>query len=167
MRAVLSLGSNLDDRVGLLRSVYEDFAESIVASSPVYATAPWGVKEQGEFLNAVIIVELPDDVTPMDLLRRGQGLEESAHRRRVRHWGPRTLDVDIVDIEGYTSLDPQLMVPHPYAHQRAFVLVPWLAADLDATLKGVALAELIARLDPSEVAGVRELGSIDELGDGS
>ena len=123
MRAVLSIGSNLDDRVGLLRTVFDEFAGEIVAVSPVYATPPWGVTDQDEFLNAVLIVDV--DESPKELLRRGQKLEEAADRVRVRHWGPRTLDVDIVDIEGFTSDDPELIVPHPYAHERAFVPVSY------------------------------------------
>ena len=144
MRAVLSIGSNMDDRVELLRTVFDEFASEIVAASPVYATPPWGVTDQDEFLNAVLIVDV--DETPKELLRRGQKLEEAAERVRVRHWGPRTLDVDIIDIEGYTSDDPELFVPHPYAHERAFVLSPWLAADAGARLSGEGVAKRVAAL---------------------
>ena len=155
MRAVLSIGSNMDDRVELLRTVFDEFAGEIVAASPVYATPPWGVTDQDEFLNAVLIVDV--DETPKELLHRGQKLEEAAERVRVRHWGPRTLDVDIVDIAGYTSNDPELTVPHPRAHLRAFVLAPWLEIDPAATLGGERVADLLARLDPAERDGVRRL----------
>ena len=165
MRAVLSIGSNVGDREGFLRSVYEEFRGHIVAASPVYATPPWGVTDQDEFLNAVLIVDVPP--FPWQLLRRCQRLEQAAQRTRLRHWGPRTLDVDIVDIVGFTSTDAALTVPHPYAHQRAFVLVPWLAADEHAVLNGVALAEWIAALDPAEVAQVRKVGGIDKHESGS
>lgn len=161
MRAVLSIGSNMDDRVALLRSVFDEFAGQIVAASPVYATPPWGVENQDEFLNAVLIVEVEE--TPLGLLRRGQRLEAAAERKRIQKWGPRTLDVDIVDISSFTSTDPRLVVPHPYARERAFVLVPWLAADPDATLAGTPLDTLISDLDPEEVAAIRPLGSIEEL----
>lgn len=164
MRAVLSIGSNMDDRVALLRSVFDEFAGQIVAASPVYATPPpWGVENQDEFLNAVLIVEVEE--TPLGLLRRGQRLEAAAERKRIQKWGPRTLDVDIVDISSFTSTDPRLVVPHPYARERAFVLVPWLAADPDATLAGTPpLDTLIADLDPEEVAAIRPLGGpIEEL----
>lgn len=161
MRAVLSIGSNLDDRVGLLRTVFDEFAGEIVAVSPVYATPPWGVTDQDEFLNAVLIVDV--DESPKELLRRGQKLEEAADRVRVRHWGPRTLDVDIVDIEGFTSDDPELIVPHPYAHERAFVLIPWLAADAGARLSGEGVAKRVAALDPKERAEIRRLGMMEEL----
>ena len=161
MRAVLSLGSNLADRWSLLRGVAEEFRGEIVAASPVYSTPPWGVTDQGEFLNAVLIVDV--ESTPLELLRRGQRLEDAAERVRERRWGPRTLDVDVVTVDDggeLTSDDPVLTLPHPFAHQRAFVLVPWLAADPAATLGGVAVAELLARLDPAEVAGIVEAGTL-------
>lgn len=161
MRAVLSIGSNMDDRVELLRTVFAEFREEIVAASPVYATSPWGVTDQDEFLNAVLIVDVEE--SPVELLQRGQKLEEAAERVRVRHWGPRTLDVDIVDIEGYSSSDPELTVPHPYAHERAFVLIPWLAADAAAKLKGKDISALIAALDPRETADIHRLGLMEEL----
>ena len=156
MRAVLSIGSNMEDRRALLQTVFDEFADETIAASPVYATPPWGVTDQDEFLNAVLIVDV--DCTPLELLRRGQKLEEAAERVRVRHWGPRTLDVDIVQIDGVTSEDPELILPHPYAHERAFVLVPWLAADEHAELNGTPVRELIADLDEDEVAAVKELG---------
>ncbi|QRP98045.1 2-amino-4-hydroxy-6-hydroxymethyldihydropteridine diphosphokinase [Corynebacterium sp. FDAARGOS 1242] len=155
MRAVLSIGSNMEDRRALLQTVFDEFADETIAASPVYATPPWGVTDQGDFLNAVLIVDV--DCTPLELLRRGQKLEEAAERVRVRHWGPRTLDVDIVQIDGVTSDDPELILPHPYADQRAFVLVPWLAADPDAELNGTSVRELIAGLDEEEVAAVKEV----------
>ena len=161
MRAVLSIGSNMDDRVELLHTVFDEFASEIVAASPVYSTPPWGVTDQDEFLNAVLIVDVEE--TPKELLRRGQKLEEAAERVRVRHWGPRTLDVDIIDIEGYTSDDPELIVPHPYAHERAFVLIPWLAADAGARLSGEGVAKRVAALDPKERAEIRPLGMMEEL----
>ncbi|AJE34097.1 2-amino-4-hydroxy-6-hydroxymethyldihydropteridine pyrophosphokinase [Corynebacterium humireducens NBRC 106098 = DSM 45392] len=158
MRAVLSIGSNMDDRRALLRGVKEEFAGEIVAASPVFATPPWGVTDQDEFLNAVLIVDV--EQTPLELLRRGQALEDAAERVRVRRWGPRTLDVDVVAVEGVESDDPVLTLPHPHAHERAFVLVPWLAADPAAQLQGRPLTEFIAALDPDEVAGVVEAGEL-------
>ena len=156
MRAVLSIGSNMEDRRALLQTVFDEFAAETVAASPVYATPPWGVTDQDEFLNAVLIVDV--DCTPLKLLRRGQKLEETAERVRVRHWGPRTLDVDIVQVDGVTSDDPELTLPHPYPHERAYVLVPWLAADEHAQLNGTPVRELIAGLDEDEVAAVKEVG---------
>ncbi|WP_342351086.1 2-amino-4-hydroxy-6-hydroxymethyldihydropteridine diphosphokinase [Corynebacterium diphtheriae] len=149
MRAVLSIGSNMDDRYALLRTVVEEFAEQIVAASSIYSTPPWGVEDQDEFLNAVVIVDV--DSSPLELLRRGQRLEEAACRRRLRHWGPRTLDVDVVTIYNddgtpMVSSDPELTLPHPYAHERAFVLVPWAEADPEAELLGQKVAQRAAAL---------------------
>ncbi|MDY3127604.1 MAG: 2-amino-4-hydroxy-6-hydroxymethyldihydropteridine diphosphokinase [Corynebacterium sp.] len=161
MRAVLSIGSNMDDRIALLRTVFADFADEIVAASGVYATPPWGNTEQNDFLNATLLVDVP--LTPHELLRRGQALENKAERRRLQHWGPRTLDVDIVDVEGFSSADPELTVPHPFAHERAFVLVPWLEIEPDAVLAGQRVADIVKNLPAAEVAAITRLGTIEEL----
>ena len=159
--AVLSIGSNLGDRLAVLQSVVDGMVRQggrIVAVSPVYETDAWGGVEQGAFLNAVMIVDDPTCDGP-GWLRRGQQLEAAADRVREVHWGPRTLDVDIVSCrEGSIELrsgDPELTLPHPFAHQRAFVLLPWLAADSAAELSGTAVAELVAGLDTDERAAVR------------
>lgn len=161
MRAVLSIGSNLDDRRALLDTVRREFAGETLAASGVYSTPPWGVIDQAEFLNAVLVVEVAQ--TPLELLRRGQSLEEAAERRRIRKWGPRTLDVDLVQVFDDSggevlAADPVLTLPHPFATQRAFVLVPWLEAEPAARVGGVGLAELIAALPVADVAGVRRIG---------
>lgn len=155
MRAVISAGSNMEDSRAHLDSVVDHFADSLVAASSLYATAPWGKTDQPDFLNQSMLIDAP--LTPTQLLRECQALEEAANRVRVERWGPRTLDVDIVDIAGYTSNDPDLTVPHPRAHLRAFVLAPWLEIDPDATLGGERVADLLARLDPAERDGVRRL----------
>ncbi|MBB5956686.1 2-amino-4-hydroxy-6-hydroxymethyldihydropteridine diphosphokinase [Saccharothrix tamanrassetensis] len=149
-RAVLSIGSNLGDRLGHLRSAVSGFSDVLVAVSPVYETAPWGVTDQDDFLNAVLIVA--GDVDEWGWLRRGQALEQAAGRVRERRWGPRTLDVDVVTVDGVRSDDPELLLPHPGAFERATVLVPWLDVEPDAVLPGHGrVADLVAGLD---VAGV-------------
>lgn len=152
MRAVLSTGSNMEDSRAHLHSVVEEFAEEVCAASSLYATAPWGGVEQPDFLNQVLIVEV--DQTPLELLRRCQRLEQRAHRVREQRWGPRTLDVDIVHIDGVSSADPELTLPHPRTDQRAFVLVPWLEVDPEARLDGRPVAEI---LDTLGAQGVRKL----------
>lgn len=159
---VLSIGSNVGDRAAHLRSVVDGLGAAVLAVSPVYETDAWGGVEQGPFLNAVLIADDPD-LDCAGWLRRGQDLERAADRVRETHWGPRTLDVDVVtchDVGGEVrSDDPTLTLPHPHAHERAFVLVPWLAADPAAslTVDGVAtpVADVLAALDPAERAGVR------------
>ena len=154
-RAVLSLGSNLGDRLSYLRLAVRGFGDAVRATSPVYETVPWGVVDQGDFLNAILIVE-DDTVDEWGWLRRGQQLEQDAHRERIQHWGPRTLDVDVVTVDGVTSTDPELLLPHPGTPTRASVLVPWLDIQPDAELPGHGrIAELLAAIDPAERAGVR------------
>ena len=163
--AVLSIGSNMDDSRELLDSVYRDFASTgqLRAASSVYRTPAWGVEEQPDFLNAILVVEV--DQTPLELLHRGQELENSAGRVRVQKWGPRTLDVDIVaawegsepgatEATHITSDTEELRLPHPHAHQRAFVLQPWLEVNPDAVLGGRRVAELLDELADDEKAGI-------------
>ena len=155
MRAVISAGSNMEDSRAHLASVRAHFADVLVAASSLYATAPWGKTDQPDFLNQSLLIDAP--LSPSQLLHQCQALEAAANRVRTERWGPRTLDVDIVDIEGYTSDDPVLTVPHPRAHLRAFVLAPWLELDPDATLGGERVADLLAGLDAKEREGVRRL----------
>lgn len=160
IRAVLSIGSNMEDRYRLMNTVAQEFADTVVARSGIYATPPWGVTDQEEFLNAVLIVD--SSLTPAELLARGQSLESAAHRVRTRRWGPRTLDVDIVQVldlatgAEITSTDPVLTLPHPHAHERGFVLVPWLEADPQAQLAGTAVRELIPTVDTTGITRVRD-----------
>jgi 2-amino-4-hydroxy-6-hydroxymethyldihydropteridine diphosphokinase len=158
-RAVLSIGGNLGDTASTLRSAVEAMRPWLVAVSPVYRTPPWGPVEQGEFLNAVIIVDDPA-ASARDWLDRAHAAERGAGRVRDVRWGPRTLDVDVVDVDGATSDDPELILPHPRARQRAFVLVPWLAADPGATLDSAPVGELIATLPPDEVDGVQVVDEV-------
>lgn len=155
MRAVISAGSNMEDSRAHLASVRAHFADVLVAASSLYATAPWGKTDQPGFLNQSLLIDAP--LSPSQLLHQCQALEAAANRVRTERWGPRTLDVDIVDIDGYTSDDPVLTVPHPRAHLRAFVLAPWLELDPDATLGGERVADLLAGLDAKEREGVRRL----------
>ena len=127
MSSVLSLGSNLGDRLAHLRqglAVLEP-----LAVSPVYETAPWGGVEQDDFLNVVALCAWD----AAEAWRRAVLAETEAGRERDVRWGPRTLDVDVVWADGS---DPALVLPHPHAHERAFVVVPWLDVDPDAVLPG-------------------------------
>jgi 2-amino-4-hydroxy-6-hydroxymethyldihydropteridine diphosphokinase len=134
-RAVLSLGSNLGDRLANLSLAATDLADVLVAASPVYETKAWGVEDQPDFLNAVIVVDDPR-ADEWAWLRRAQSLEQRAGRVRTRHWGPRTLDVDVVTVDGVTSDHPDLLLPHPGTPSRATVLIPWHAVDPTAVLPG-------------------------------
>jgi 2-amino-4-hydroxy-6-hydroxymethyldihydropteridine diphosphokinase len=158
-RAVLSLGSNLGDRFAHLRAAVEGFADVLVEASPVYETAPWGGVEQDDFLNAVIVVDDPG-TDAWGWLRRGQGLENASGRVREVRWGPRTLDVDVVTVDGpdgpVRSDHPDLLLPHPGTPERATVLRPWLDLDADAELPGHGpVMALLAALGPDAEAGMR------------
>lgn len=164
-RAVLSLGSNLGDRFGYLVEAVEAFravagvGNVLVAASAVYETVPWGVVEQPDFLNAVIVVDSAE-IDAWGWLRRGQALESAAGRVREVRWGPRTLDVDVVTVQadGRTvhSSDPELLLPHPGTPERASVLVPWLDVEPAAVLAGHGpVVQLLAALPEAERAGVR------------
>lgn len=154
-RAVLALGANLGDRAAALQGALDALAEQtqIVAVSAIYQTEPVGGPNQPEFYNAVVVVD--SDLTASALLDMAHRIEDAAGRVRTVRWGPRTLDVDIIAVDDERSDDPTLTLPHPRAHERAFVLLPWLDADRDATLPGHgAVADLVAALD---VDGVRRL----------
>lgn len=154
-RAVLSLGSNLGDRLEYLRVAVRGLSDVLLAASRVYETAPWGVTDQPDFLNAVLLVESAE-FGAWDWLRRAQRLEREAERRREQRWGPRTLDVDVVTVDEVRSHDPELLLPHPGTPARATVLIPWLDVDPGATLPGHgAVSELLAALPEAETAGVR------------
>ncbi|MDQ2749527.1 MAG: 2-amino-4-hydroxy-6-hydroxymethyldihydropteridine diphosphokinase [Pseudonocardiales bacterium] len=152
--AVLSVGSNLGDRLAAVQGAIEALRPWLVAVSPVYETAPWGPVPQQDFLNAVLIAA-DAQASPGDWLARAQAAERAAGRTREVRWGPRTLDVDVIAVDDVISDDPRLTLPHPHAAQRAFVLVPWLAAQPDARLSGRPVRDLLAALPPDSVAGVR------------
>lgn len=155
-RAVLSVGSNLGDRAAALQLAVEGLRPELIAVSPVYETEPWGVADdQPCYLNAILIAE--SDVDSHWWLRRAGQLEEAAGRTREgRRWAPRTLDVDVVSVDQVVSADPALTLPHPRAHRRAFVLLPWLALDPAAVLPGRGrVADLVGDLPPEELASVR------------
>ncbi|OXM72183.1 MULTISPECIES: 2-amino-4-hydroxy-6-hydroxymethyldihydropteridine diphosphokinase [Amycolatopsis] len=157
MRAVLSLGSNLGDRLAYLKSVVDSLGSAVVAVSSVYETAPWGVEDQPDFLNAVCIVDDPAR-DEWAWLRAGQELERRAGRVRELRWGPRTLDVDVVTVDGVRSDDPELLLPHPGTPERASVLIPWLEIDPDAVLPGHGpIAELLRARPDSDRASVNRL----------
>lgn len=161
-RAVLSIGSNMGDRLARLNAVVDGLGDAVRAVSPVYETDAWGGVDQGPFLNAIVIVD-DDALDARGWLHRGQALEDANDRVRIQKWGPRTLDVDVVCcFDGEREIrchDAELTLPHPFAHERAFVLVPWLAADPAAVLtvdgEPRPVRDLIAALDTAERDGVR------------
>ncbi|MER5583986.1 2-amino-4-hydroxy-6-hydroxymethyldihydropteridine diphosphokinase [Streptomyces asoensis] len=139
-RAVISLGSNLGNRLETLQGAIDALEDTpgvrIKAVSPVYETEPWGVEpgSQPSYFNAVVL--LKTTLPPSSLLERAHAVEEAFHRVRDERWGARTLDVDIVAYADVVDDDPHLTLPHPRAHERAFVLAPWHDVEPEAQLPG-------------------------------
>jgi dihydroneopterin aldolase/2-amino-4-hydroxy-6-hydroxymethyldihydropteridine diphosphokinase len=151
---VLSLGSNLGDRLASLQLGIDalvtcGLVRAVVSS--VYETVPVGGPAQGDYLNVVL---LADTALPArDVLGSAVAAETAAGRVRTVRFGPRTLDVDVIAYDDETRADAELTLPHPRAHERAFVLAPWLEVDAAAVLPGQGpVAELLAAIG---TAGVR------------
>lgn len=154
-RAVLALGSNLGDRGDILQGGVDAIAGiegvQLTAVSPVYETVPVGGPPQPDYLNAVVLADVT--IPARELLDRLHEVEAAFDRVRLVRWGPRTLDLDIITVEGIRDDDPDLTLPHPRAHERAFVLAPWHDADPEAVLPGHGLvADILRRVGQ---AGVR------------
>lgn len=156
-RAVIALGSNLGNRLENLQGAVDALEDTpgvrVKAVSPVYETEPWGVEpgSQPSYFNAVVV--LKTTLPPSSLLERAHAVEEAFHRVRDERWGPRTLDVDIVAYASVVSDDPRLTLPHPRAHERAFVLAPWHDVDPEAQLPGRGpVADLLGALGREGVA---------------
>src|SRR3954447_3571348 len=150
MSAVLSLGSNLGDRLAHLRAGVDLLRQvvPVTAVSAVYETAPVGVSGT-PYLNCVALVDSDD---PEVVLTAAQRAELLRGRIRSTRWGPRTLDVDVVTVDAVSRTDPRLTLPHPRAHERAFVLVPWSELDPEAALLGHGpVRRLLAGMDTSGV----------------
>jgi 2-amino-4-hydroxy-6-hydroxymethyldihydropteridine diphosphokinase len=163
-RAVLSIGSNLGDRIANLRLAVKLLGDSVVLASGVYETPPWGDPDQPSYLNAVLLASDPR-AAPRDWLERAHACEAAAGRVRdpARRFGPRTLDVDVIavwdaDDQPVIREEPDLVLPHPRAHERAFVLRPWIDIQpygqlpghgwLTDLLNAPALADEIAAMQP-------------------
>ena len=158
-RAVLSLGANLGDRAGTLRAALTALADDgLVARSTLYETPPWGPVQQPPYLNAVAVVRGDRDAAGW--LALAHELEQAAGRTREVRFGPRTLDVDVVTVTGddgapVLSDDPRLTLPHPHAHERAFVLLPWATLEPGAVLPGRGrVAELLEALPADDKLAV-------------
>jgi 2-amino-4-hydroxy-6-hydroxymethyldihydropteridine diphosphokinase len=154
---VLALGSNLGDRLGHLQAGIDDLLAgpglTATAVSGVYQTTPVGGPPQPDYLNAVLLAA--SSLPARTILDLCLATERASGRVRTVTWGPRTLDIDVIACGAEMSDDPELTLPHPRAHERVFVLVPWLQADPDASLPGYGpVADLLARLDGAADADV-------------
>ena len=151
MKLVLALGSNLGNResnIGEAVSELENIIE-ITHLSTMHETAPVGGPKQGDYLNAVLIGE--SELTPHELLALTSKIESKLGRVREVRNGPRTIDIDIIVFGEIQINTPDLQIPHPRAHQREFVLAPWLEIDPDAQIPGrTSVAKILAELAVSE-----------------
>ncbi|HEX7994152.1 MAG TPA: 2-amino-4-hydroxy-6-hydroxymethyldihydropteridine diphosphokinase [Streptosporangiaceae bacterium] len=155
---VLALGSNLGDRLATLQAGVDALAETpgiaLQAVSAVFETSPVGGPDQPDYLNAVLLAS--SSLPCQEVLRLTQAAEHAQGRVRTVRWGPRTLDIDIIACGGEISQDPALTLPHPRAHERAFVLLPWNDVDPAATLPGYGpVADLVASLGSGTARTVR------------
>ena len=151
MRAYIALGSNLGNSKQQFLDAIEKLSNlansRVLARSRLYRTPPWGHVDQPDFLNAVIALETP--LLPHDLLDALLDIERQAGRlRNAERWGPRTLDLDLLHVEGYAVNDERLTLPHPHICERAFVLLPLhdVAPDLEIPGRG-RVSDLLRAVD--------------------
>jgi 2-amino-4-hydroxy-6-hydroxymethyldihydropteridine diphosphokinase len=155
MKATISLGSNLGDRLQYLQNALDLLnrvtGTQVHSVSPVFETDPVGGPEQGQYLNAVAVVKTV--LSPEQFLAATQQIELEQNRERNERWGPRTLDIDLLAMDTEVRSTPELELPHPRAHERAFVLLPWSLLDPDFVIPGKSsVAQLLEGL---EVTGIR------------
>ena len=147
MKAVIALGANIGDpkaqmdlAVAMLREATE-----VISVSEYFSTKPVSDVEQPDYLNAVCIVE--SELPAMDLLSLLHGIEKALGRQRLEKWGPRTIDLDLIQYGSLLSSADELKLPHPRAHERRFVLEPWVSIDPEAILLAHGkISELLVQL---------------------
>ena len=123
----LSLGTNKGELLYVLKVTYRSLqriSQGTLKMSSLYKSEPWGYKDQPPFINQVI--GLQTSLSPLALLQYLQSIEHRLHRKREIHWGPRTIDLDILDWPGERWIGSKLTLPHPLIHKRRFVLLPWV-----------------------------------------
>lgn len=164
--AWIGLGSNLGDSLSMLRRALSQLAvlhnTQVRAVSPAYWTEPWGESDQPPFLNAV--AKLATSLTAEELLPCLLAIEQRLGRvRGGKRWGPRTLDLDLLVYDDQRIDSPDLVVPHPRLHERAFVLVPLNDLSPGLEVPGLGrVADLLAALDERERNGVRGATRFDQ-----
>jgi 2-amino-4-hydroxy-6-hydroxymethyldihydropteridine diphosphokinase len=154
-KVVYSVGSNLGDRLANLQGAVDAIRDTpdviVVDVSHVYETEPVGGPDDSpQFLNLVIVAETT--LEPRTLLERAQAIEDAYGRVREERWAPRTLDVDLIMVGRTVTDEDDLKIPHPLAHERGFVLLPWAEVDPGGSVPGQgAVSDLLARVDVSGV----------------
>jgi 2-amino-4-hydroxy-6-hydroxymethyldihydropteridine diphosphokinase len=147
MKAVVALGANIgnpSEQMNLAIAMLKEATE-VIAISTFYTTKPVGGPEQPDYINAVCILE--SELPALDLLSLLQGIEKSLGRERIERWGPRTIDLDLIQYGSLLSKAEELELPHPRAHERRFVIEPWHEIEPDAVLLTHGkISELLAQL---------------------
>ena len=147
MKAVVALGANIgnpSEQMNLAIAMLKEATE-VIAISSFYTTKPVGGPEQPDYINAVCILE--SELPALDLLSLLQGVEKSLGRERIERWGPRTIDLDLIQYGSLLSKAEELELPHPRAHERRFVIEPWHEIEPDAVLLTHGkISELLAQL---------------------
>lgn len=155
-KAYLSLGSNIGDKENHLNMAVDILGSSegieVSSVSSFYETDPWGFEDQDAFLN--IAVEVKTSLSPEELLKMCQFVESELKRVRLVHWGPRTIDVDILTYEDYTSQSAELTVPHPRMTERGFVLVPLAELAPELIVNNRTVSEWLSEVDQT---GIRKI----------
>ena len=153
--AFVAFGGNVGDARATLDRAVDLFCDGTVvrllARSSDYRTPPWGVTDQASFINLCIMVAT--ELAPRDLLARALSVERSLGRDRAKEqrWGPRPADIDLLAYDDLTLDDPDLTLPHPRLLERAFVLVPLAEIAPDRRIKGIRVADALARVDASGI----------------
>ncbi len=146
MKCYIGLGANLGDRARTMDLALQRLAAApgvaVEAVSPFYETAPWGKTDQPPFLNAAACLDT--GLTPHEILRLCQRIEQSLGRKRLEKWGPRTIDLDLLHIPGLTMEEEDLTLPHPYLTRRAFVLAPLADIAAGEVVEGKTVADWLA-----------------------
>jgi 2-amino-4-hydroxy-6-hydroxymethyldihydropteridine diphosphokinase len=159
-QALIAFGGNVGDARATIDRAIGTFCDGrdvkLLKRSSDYQTPPWGVEDQPPFINVCLLIET--SLPPRELLARGQMVERLFGRDRAREtrWGPRTLDIDVIDYGGTAIDEPDLILPHPRALERAFVLVPLAEIVPEWRIGGVAIRDALARLD---AGGIKRLPS--------
>ncbi|MBB3949588.1 2-amino-4-hydroxy-6-hydroxymethyldihydropteridine diphosphokinase [Aureimonas jatrophae] len=152
MRALLGLGGNIGNpRVAMAGALVQldEWAGRVVCVSRLYRTPPWGLTDQPDFLNCCALIDAA--LSPESLLQCCLGIEQGLQRVRDIRWGPRTIDIDLVDMEGERRDTAALTLPHPQAHRRAFVLVPLVEIAPRTQLSGRDATAWLRELDVSAI----------------
>jgi len=156
VKAYLGLGSNMGDTQKNIDTAITLLKHTegieVIRQSSYYETEPVGYTDQEWFLN--IVLEIKTDLAPKDLLKVCQGIENELKRKRIIRWGPRTIDVDILLYENYTSDEEYLTIPHPRMTERAFVMVPLYEIASNLNINNMPISDIVKNLKGEEIRKV-------------